>query len=570
AERGERVLALSPDPAAADRLVEALAAERVARIVRALADDENPQRPIAGVAQFTSRSQGIGRAEQLRREAALGISALEAKLSRFDRTRTVRTRLEEIERQRRALQAERDGLADSKQVEAGIAAELEAIRLRRDAALAPLAAERGVLAAKRAEKEAAVQAACAQAAQSKQPGFLARLFGAKPTATPDSTLVGDLEREAQSLAKRENELQAEVEAVSRPFTSEMERAIAAAVDTRRAVLDKSLAELEPEASRLEQTLREFLPRTAADDTVESGTLAANRGDLERELAIARTRQEELAHAGPDLARRFLAETQIVVGTPGSLTTDPVFKAFGETPAFGFLILDHAEELTEADFEPLMALASRWVLAGDAAMPEEPRPHLNGHSHGPRRSHQPTLLARLARRLDAEPWTIENDRLVFRLVDLSPDERKALTREPVLDHPHVELRVAAGAGDPVLAEIAFPAATAVVQAKSFLVSQLGEVLLRPCGECVWRTSGESLIAAWPLLESDGGEWVELEAGVRELIHGCGSAAFTAAVAFDRSTGWTDEQAAAWLQDHLPALSNSRLAVISRLAGSRCFV
>src|SRR6185312_5674370 len=224
AERGERVLALSPDPAAADRLVEALAAERVARIVRALADDENPQRPIAGVAQFTSRSQGIGRAEQLRREAALGISALEAKLSRFDRTRTVRTRLEEIERQRRAMQAERDGLADSKQVEAGIAAELEAIRLRRDAALAPLAAERGVLAAKRAEKEAAVQAACAQAAQSKQPGFLARLFGAKPTATPDSTLVGDLEREAQSLAKRENELQAEVEAVSRPFTSEMERA----------------------------------------------------------------------------------------------------------------------------------------------------------------------------------------------------------------------------------------------------------------------------------------------------------------------------------------------------------
>ena len=141
----------------------------------------------------------------------------------------------------------------------------------------------------------------------------------------------------------------------------------------------------------------------------------------------------------------------------------------------------------------------------------------------------------------------------------------MTREPVLDHPHVELRVAAGAGDPVLAEIAFPATTAVVQAKSFLVSQLGEVLLRPCGECVWRTSGESLVATWPLLEGDGGEWVELEAGVRELIHGCGSAAFTAAIVFDRA-GWTEEQAAAWLQEHLPAPSASRLAVISRLAGS----
>ena len=394
AERGERVLALSPDPAAADRLVEALGAERM-RVVRALAEDENPQRPVAGISQFTSRAQGIGRAEQLRREAALGISALEAKLSRFDRTRMVRTRLEEIERQRRALQAEREGLADSKQVEAGIAAELDAIRLRRDAALAPLAAERGVLAAKRAEKEAAVQAARAQAAHSKKPGFLARLLGAKPTAPPDSTVVGDLESEAHALAKRENELQAEADAATRPFTSEMERATAAAADARRAALEKSLAELEPEASRLEQTLREFLPKNAVDDTVEAGTLAANRGDLERELAIARTRQEEFAHAGPDLARRLLAETKIVVGTPGSLTADPIFKAFGETPAFGLLILDHAEELTEADFEPLMALANRWVLAGNAAMPEEPRPHLNGHGHGHalRRSHEPTLLAR---------------------------------------------------------------------------------------------------------------------------------------------------------------------------------
>src|SRR6266480_1547464 len=56
AERGERVLALSPDAGAADRLVEAIATERVTRLVRALADDENPHRPTPSVNRFTSTS----------------------------------------------------------------------------------------------------------------------------------------------------------------------------------------------------------------------------------------------------------------------------------------------------------------------------------------------------------------------------------------------------------------------------------------------------------------------------------------------------------------------------------
>lgn len=575
AERGERVLALSPDAAAADRIVEALAAECSSKVVRALADDENPQRVGAAAIRLSSRQQGAGRAEQLRREAALAISTLEAKLSRLERTRTLRTRREEIDRQRSSLAAELESLHDPASLEnrgepdaSALRERLEAIRGRRDAVLAPLAAERAVLASKRTEKEAAFQAALTNAGSvPKKSGFFARLFGAHPSGTPDKSQIAALETEVQSLANSDTALAAAIETAAQPFLDEIATSLREAAAIRRAALEKTQRELEAEAARIDHSLREFQPRAAADDTVENGvSYSSRRGELERELAAARTRHDELTHAGSDLGRRLLAETQIVVGTPGSLGADPVFKAFGAAPAFGLLVLDHAEELTEADFEALAALANRCVLVGDAALPEEPRSHLNGHA--PRRTHEPTLLARLARRLDAEPWAVEGDRLVFRLVPLAPEKRKSLAREPVLDHPHVELRVAGDGADPILAEIAFPANTSVVQAKSFLFTQLGEVLLRPCGEKIWQASAERFIASWPLLDSEGGDWVELEPGVRELVRGCGPMAFTAAISFDRSS-WTEEQAEAWLAEHAPQASPSRLAVLPRPTSSRCF-
>ncbi|HEY3789538.1 MAG TPA: hypothetical protein VGL71_11830, partial [Urbifossiella sp.] len=194
------------------------------------------------------------------------------------------------------------------------------------------------------------------------------------------------------------------------------------------------------------------------------------------------------------------------------------------------------------------------------------PHLNGNGHhGRHRAPEPTFLARLARRLDAEPWAFEANRLVFRLVHLVEEQRQTLSREPVLDHPHVELRLTAGEGtDPVLAEIAFPAGTTVVQAKRFLVSQLGEVLLRPFGERRRHRTDDRLMACWSMVDSGSGEWVELEPGVRELVNGADAAAFTAAIAFDLTADWNEEKAEEWLNEHLPAASASRLAALPRAA------
>src|SRR5205823_4008775 len=150
-------------------------------------------------------------------------------------------------------------------------------------------------------------------------------------------------------------------------------------------------------------------------------LPAARETAKRELSAARDRAAEVDRTAADLARRFLAEPRVVVGTPLSPDADPVFAAGDRgpdcAPPFGLLVLDRAEELTEPDFLRLAKLAGRWVLVGDVA--GEPGPHRNGppSRHGPGRNGRAggaAFAARLARALDRETWAYEADRLVCRL------------------------------------------------------------------------------------------------------------------------------------------------------------
>src|SRR5205823_3259450 len=145
------------------------------------------------------------------------------------------------------------------------------------------------------------------------------------------------------------------------------------------------------------------------------------------------------------------------------------------------------------------------------------------------------------------------RLVCRLSHPTPERRRAMTREPLADRPDVELRFVPGeTGEPVLAEIAFPAGTAAAEAKAFVARELGEALLRPCGEPERHAAADRITVRWPAADSAGpGEWIDLEPGVREKVVGVGVAAFTAAVTFDPSAGWDAAAAEAWLAAHLPA-------------------
>jgi hypothetical protein len=126
---------------------------------------------------------------------------------------------------------------------------------------------------------------------------------------------------------------------------------------------------------------------------------------------------------------------------------------------------------------------------------------------------------------------------------------------LLDHPDVELGMLAAQGDPVLAEISFPEGTTILAAKAFLFTQLGEVVLRPCGEPVWHVGAGQMTVCWPSVEAPG-DWIELEPGIRELVVGQGLAAYTGAVSFD-PTRWDEAAARDWLNTRLTA-NTSRVA------------
>ncbi|HJZ59609.1 MAG TPA: hypothetical protein VKE74_31985 [Gemmataceae bacterium] len=594
---GERVLALSPDSHAADRITEHIAAGEPLKVIRALAADENPHRLPTALFRLTSAEVGSVRVERMRREAIAEAATLEPKLlplraaaDALVRMRELVVRVAEFESERDALSARRDRLETEVRDEVesgpgpGAFAELIAKwHADHEAATARPAADHAAAVAARREKEAALadgrkHLADAIAEADHKPGFFARLFGkSKPHFDlPElERQIHTLETELAALLDQEAKRKGELDAAASATTTRRGRLIAAEVGARRADIEARLAAVAAERERVAAEFRDQIPFVfgagfgvvtpdiAAVERVSATVLVAKSG-IEGQLAAAREQVDELTRDGAGHARRLLAEVQLVIGTPGSLDADPVFDTPAEAALpFGLLILDHAEQLTEPDFANLSRLAERWVLIGDAGPTH--RPPLNGAgSHAPHQP-RPTFVARLARLLDREPWVLEGDRLVCRLAHLTADQRRTVTREPVFDHPHIELRVATDeAGQGVLAEVAFPINTSVADAKRFLFRELDTVLLRPFGECAWHRSDDRLMAHWPAAEAgaSGETWVELEPGVQEKVVGAGPAAFTAAVAFEVAAGWDAQKAEAWLASRLPAPSPGRLAVLPR--------
>jgi hypothetical protein len=578
----ERVLILSPDAAAADRFIELLGLHEPISVLRALADDENPLRPNPALNRFTSAAAGNGRVERLKRESGEAVERLEAELaaivaaqSALPDIRSVAERIAALDRdiaevteRHRTVEPEVVAEAESRPPPTPFAEAMQCWRTDRDAVCGPLAAEHDALGTARAQKEAELAQERRRLDEAgKRPGFFGRILGLSRVQTDTAQLesrIHELETEVKDLAAK----QAEHDAAEKRLGSERDKRVAAEVAARRVDLNGRLAALtldrDAAAARLAAWSRDVekagIARPQPDEPLDriAAGLDARAEEVRAQLTTTRECCDGLRHRGHELARQFLMDAAVIVGTPGSLRCDPVFAVLREG-AFGLLILDHAEELTQADFLDLAPIADRWLLAGDSGRGTQP--HGNGlHPH--RHAHpNPGFFKQVARRLDREPWTIDGDRLVLRLVHLSPEQRRFLTCEPVLDVPEIELRVSGHNGDAALAEIAFPADTSIADAKRFLVSQLGEVLLRPSGDLRWHDDAGSLVACWPVPDAATivEEWVELEAGVQEKISGAGIEAFTSAIAFDPACGWDRARAEAWLDTHLPR-RHGRLAVL----------
>ena len=572
AAAGERVLILSPDPAAADRLTERVLKAGCPDAIRALADDENPVRPLPLVGRATAAAVLAARAEQLPREAAAAVAAADARLSAVERLIELNETAARLDAEAADLAARADSAAAAvrDQPGASLAQKFDSLRAESEVARGRLEGEQLAALAEHKRLAEALERlnhdhAAAVAEGAKKPGLLTRLFGGAKHG-PDA---GELEKAAQQTRAdlaatdaRLADLRATLDGLAAALEADREKAVAEEVAARRAEFDARLAEVAAARARVAAEADSHAAALSLR-TPAAGELVALRDSATRDLLAARERAAEVERSTPELARRSLAAARAVVGTPGSLHADPVFDR-GTAAAFDLLVLDRAEDLTEHDFVQLAKLARRWVLVGDVPPVDEPPaprgPSRNGRPAAPR------FGSRLARILDRETWGFEPDRLICRLTFPHPARRAGMAREPLLDCPEIELRFAEGENDdPVLAEVAFPAGTAVPAARAFLFHQLGEVLLRPCGEVHWHHQPPAAITAcWPAAECgaspSAAEWIDLEPGVREKIVGHGLGAFTAAVAFDPAHGWDADRAAAWLEEHTPAPSASRFAAV----------
>jgi hypothetical protein len=582
-----RVLVISPNPAAADRIAERFLRAGGIAIVRALAEDENPARPSPQVARVTSAAVMASTVERLKREAAAAIAAADARLTALERLTELTEKaakldagIAEVSALREAVDGQVRGETDTP-----FTVRLEALKAAHNAATARLTADAATASGTRKGKEAALAALRTAHAEltsetTKKPGFFARLLGKGKHGADAAELekqIQGLEAEIAALTGRVAALHTEIEATAGIRAAELEKAIQEEVRIRRGNFDSRLASLASDRDAVSTEIA-GIGKTLGSNPPAANELAEVRYAATRDLVGARERAAEVNRTIVELARRSLAETRVVVGTPGSVYADAVFTQRDPTawPPFSLMVLDRAEELAEPDFVQFAKLAERWILVGDAAPAEEPKSHLNG-SH-PRHGHTPApgrngrqtdapFAARLARALDREMWVHEAERLVCRLAFPTLDQRRGMTREPLLDRPEIELRFVLDAGsEPRLAEVAFPAGTAVPSAKAFLFHQIGEVLLRPCGAVNWHHGQGAITACWSAAEhgNSPATWIELESGVREKVAGIGCAAFTAAVTFELSAGWDAEKAEAWLTEHLPGPSAGRFAAVPTAA------
>lgn len=574
----ERVLILTPDPAAADRITEALVQAGETELVRALGPDETPANTPETVAGLTSPALLTASVEQIRQEAEATVAAADARLTLIERLCDNRERADRLAQEVVAVTAHRSAVASAVRAAteapsdmpfvtrlAQLDAEYRALTDTLTARLSDLERAVGELEAKLADLR--TRHALAAADEARKPSLLGRLFGKPrpgPTTAECEELVRQAESERESLQARVEATREELAAAAARHAAEREAAIQAEIADRCRGFDERLAELAAEAERLDREADD-LRRRVADLPVDCD-LPAIRYGATRDLIVARERAAEAVRCAERAARSTLHMKRVVVGTPRALHADPALELskHPDSPPFALLVLDRAEQLTEAAFLDLAGWASRWLLVGQVVRPELPAPEGSTSWTRPGRAPELPFATRLAHLADREPWACEGARLVCRLYHPTPCERRTLCREPLLDRPEIELRfVRTTAGHVALAEIAFPAGTTVAEAKRFVHEQLGLVLLRPCGLAHRHGDEATIRVCWPVVEQAGTDlcWVELEPGVREAGVGTGAGVFTAAVCFDRSAGWNEAQAEAWLAAHVPTTTSSRLAVLS---------
>jgi hypothetical protein len=593
--RGWRVLFLASTPAALDRTLEMLAGTPGFAAVRCLAENESLDHLPQCVRQSTL-------ADRVAAFETVTLPAARQEIERHD-TDTHALAALETPLQELASLLHRDG---------ELTASLDQLRARRDrlptaveATNAPpeelvghwqdLEQTRGEITRQQAEL-AAELAQCAQREQAHRAELatLRPLVEARQAGrwwTPAYWRArgkGDVQVQAATLEQSCEELRAVALRAQQAADqlqarlAEQTRNVTTALEKLRVEFASQIAQVEAERTALRerwQALSQTMPEsfrpgevTPAAHAAVTQKIADARTALERSRVDAVARVAALEQARPELAGRLAATIPVVASTLGSLARDPHFAS---TPdAFDLLVLEEAEQTTEADFLAVAERARRWVLIGEPVRhPDRPHdgPRRNGVARPQRPAHlRPGFFQRVWSRLHDDPsarrvaWRQDLERLVCVLATVSQEQERWIQPEPVVDHPDIVLHIHAPSRQtPCLVEVEFPAGTPIEDAKSFVFRELDELPLQTRSRCLaWEESADRVTVQLGGDLPGKSKLVNLGDGVTEAVHLLAGHWQTARLEFDRAAGWTRDKAIAWLRDRLRLPGHDRTLLLDR--------
>jgi hypothetical protein len=659
AERGERVLLVAPRAASVDRVLELLDDRSAVCAVRIIGRDEQSAElpPRAASLVFGERvrllhERALRAASRQKSEADQRCADLAAVASLWPSLLELSESSEQLDDRCNALLRRRQSLPDAV---TAIAARLLTSMDRDSADAAPMSSpssssdspfEVELHAAVQEQRQAAARldraiseaAARIQAMKDQLAGLGARLDELAPLAeakagrrwwTPAwwratwrgdvAARAADLQARAQSVRQDLTRLEEEAARLGaeRRQAEEKERVeragrIEREIARRGAEVDREEATLKQESALVERKWREALSRIPATmltpraATVEAVREAHGAWQRNSEAAVERralaAEWAQRVEAGPEfLAGALRAQANLIAAQTSAVTADPQFgdAVGGEPIVFDLLLVDHAEQLTEAEFTSLAVRCRRWVLIAEsftdgrapsdtAVGPAEPNSAYRQGNGRRAKPPAPGFFQRLWPQLHCDPsrlpykWQREADgRLCCRLRTVSPDQQRWIETERVADHPDVELRIVApprathSTADSFLAEVVFPQSVSLLEAKSYVFRELQEVAVHArFPQARWLEVPDRLVLALAD-DTESPEHVsamDLAPGVREVvafsINGRPSGTedwVTRAVEFDRAAGWERDRAEAWAARHLGLRDLGRTAILDAPQG-----
>jgi hypothetical protein len=610
ARRGQRVLFVAPGAAALDRVLERLGADDALLAVRCLGPEESPQALPSCVRRLSLgerlrrfREETLPAARRSLAEAQAACQGQRARQGAWDRLQELAAQGERLAGRWRDIEGCQAGLAAAVDGELQTApaatspSPLQAAwlgHLRRHAdVVMELDARSAVLCeqldqarrqAQDIEAGLAPLRRLAEAVRGRRwwsPAWwrgvlrgnvLTRFEELERAGQETAAARAKLEQDVQDLEAQRGRADAELDEERRRLAEAEGAGRRLEIDAEAAAVDAERGPFEAAWAQAREPLGDGAPaeRTAAATRAARQRWAEALAADERREAVARHWAEGVEQAAATLATQLARCAHVVAAPTAAVTGEPAAldRECGTT-AFDLLVLEEADRVTESEFLSVARRARRWVLVGEPAALEEDAGSQPGWV--PRRL-RPGFFHHLWERLHADPrrlpyaWSRRGDRLVCTLRPVPAGQEGALEREPVADRPDVELHILVPprprgrpAAEPQVAEVHFPAATPIAEAKEFIYRELQELPVQTTGHSPRWEEGPARVVL--RLQPDGGDAAEvaLGEGVTERLTPGGW--HTAALQFDRTAGWTRERAEAWVAERLGLRDVGRTVLLS---------